>query len=140
MPRLSAPFSTADWQPAAADATPWPAGALPALGRTTLRKTYTGALDGTAVVEMLTCLADPADMARGAVYTALEQVAGTLDGRTGSVVFVHGATTGGDAEAAPAGSIAPGSGTGALTGIRGTLTIDPATHVLTLDYSFPDAS
>ncbi len=137
MPRLSAPFSTADWQPA--DATPWPDGARPALGRTTLRKIYTGALDGTAVVEMLTCLADPADMARGATYTALEQVVGTLDGRAGSVVFVHGATTGADADAAPAGTIAPGSGTGALAGIRGTLTIDSATHVLTLDYTLPDA-
>lgn len=139
MPRLTAPFTVSDWTPAAPGTTPWAADALPALGRATLRKTYTGALDGTAAVEMLTCLADPADMARGAVYTALEQFTGTLDGRTGSAVLVHSATTGGDADAAPAGHVAPGSGTGGLAGLRGTLTLDPGMHVLTLDYTLPDA-
>ena len=138
MPRLTAPFTISDWTPAAPGTTPWPSDALPALGRASFRKTYTGALDGTAAVEMLTCLADPADMARGAVYSALEQVTGTLDGRTGSVVFVHAATSGDGAEGIPAGTIAPGSGTGDLAGIRGTLTIDPGSHVLTLDYTLPE--
>lgn len=138
MPRLTAPFTISDWTPAAPGTTPWTPDARPALGRATLRKTYSGALDGTAAVEMLTCLADPDDMARGAVYQALEQVTGTLDGRAGSVVFVHAATSGDGTEGVPVGAIAPGSGTGDLAGIRGTLTIDASRHVLTLDYTLPD--
>lgn len=136
MPRVTAPFDITAWEPAPADQTPW--ADAPALGRVTLRKTYTGALDGTGVAEMLTCVADPDDYAHGAVYTAMERFAGRLDGREGTFVFRHGAVSGGGPEDAdPAGAIAPGSGTGALAGIRGTVAIEagPAGHTLTLDYS-----
>ena len=137
MPRITAPFTITAWEPAPVDATPWAdAPDRPALGRVTLRKTYSGALDGTAVAEMLTCVADPADLALGAVYTAVERFAGRLDGREGSFAFQHGAVSGGDAPSDPAGAVAPGSGTGALAGLRGTVAIEqgPDGHSLTLDY------
>lgn len=137
MPRITAPFTITAWEPAPADETPWAdAPDRPALGRVTLRKTYSGALDGTAVAEMLTCVADPADLAQGAVYTAVERFAGRLDGREGSFAFQHGAVSGGDAPSDPAGAVAPGSGTGALAGLRGTVAIEqgPDGHSLTLDY------
>ena len=150
MPRISAPFTITAWDPAPADQTPWAGAAAPALGRVTIRKTYTGALDGEATADMLTCIADPADYARGAVYTALEQFTGRLDGRDGAFVFQHGAVSGGGPAATdpaetglagtdPAGAVAPNSGTGALAGIRGTVSIQqgPDGHTLTLDYTLP---
>lgn len=141
MPRITAPFTITAQHPAAD--TPWGDGA-PALGRTVLHKAYAGPIEGVAVVEMLTCVADPADTARGAVYTALEQVSGRLDGRSGSFVIQHGATMGGgDAPSAPTGAVAAGSGTGALAGLAGTVEIHrgpDGSHALLLDYTLPDAS
>lgn len=138
MPRTTSPFTITAWEPVLADDTPWAdAPDRPALGRVTLRKTYSGALDGTAVAEMLTCVADPADLARGAVYTAIERFVGRLDGREGSFALQHGAVSGGDAPSDPAGAVAPGSGTGALAGLRGTVEIQqgPEGHTLVLDYT-----
>lgn len=135
MPRYTAAFSITAWEPA--DAAAWAGDAR--LGRVTLRKTYTGALDGTAVAEMLTCMADPADYGRGAVYTAIERFEGTVDGRAGTVVFQHGAVSGGDAPGDPAGIVVPNSGTGALAGIAGTVAIVQGAdgHALVLDATFP---
>ncbi len=140
MPTATAAFTITAWEPAPADQTPWAEAAAPALGRVTIRKTYTGALDGEATAEMLTCMADPDDYAGGAVYTALEQFTGHLGGQAGSFAFQHGAVSGGGpADSAPAGVIAPGSGTGALAGIRGTVRIEqgPDGHTLALDYTLP---
>lgn len=143
MPRITAPFTITAQEPA--EQTPWGgpgsgvgASSAPLLGRTTLRKTYAGPLDGTAVVEMLTCVADPADMSRGAVYTAIEQVTGRLDGLEGTFVIQHGAAmSAGAPPSAPTGAIAPGSGTGALAGLRGTVEIHrgpDGSHSLLLNY------
>ena len=137
MPRITAPFTITAWDPA--EDTPWSAGP-PALGRVTIRKAYTGALDGQATVEMLTCVADPADMGRGAFYSAVEQFTGRIDGHEGTVVFTHAATVSTDDRAGdPVGAVAPGSGTGALAGIGGTLSVrqGPDGHTLTLDYTLP---
>ena len=141
MPRITAPFTITSQHPA--EHTPWGEGA-PALGRTVLHKAYAGPLDGTAVVEMLTCIADPSDMARGAVYTALEQFSGRLGDREGSFVIQHGAAMGeGSPPSAPTGAVALNSGTGALAGLSGTVEIHrgpDGSHALILDYDLPDAS
>ena len=137
MTRITAPFTITSQEPA--EQTPWAAADAPMLGRTTLHKTYAGPLDGTAVAEMLTCVADPADMSRGAVYTAIEQVSGRLDGREGTFVILHGATMSADTPpSAPAGVVAPNSGTGALAGISGTVEIHrgpDGSHSLLLEYA-----
>ena len=88
----------------------------PAMGRATVRKTFRGAVDGASVAELLTA---GGDSGRG--YVASERFTGTIDGRKGSVVFLHGGL---DDGAAPFtfGHILPGSGTGELTGLAGELT------------------
>ncbi|HEX8385383.1 MAG TPA: DUF3224 domain-containing protein [Rubricoccaceae bacterium] len=136
MPRVTAPFDITGWEPAPPDQTAW--ADAPALGRVTIRKTYTGELAGEGVAEMLTCMADPDDYARGAVYTAMERFVGRLGDREGTFAFQHGAVSGGGpADSDPAGAVAPGSGTGALAGLRGRVAIhrDPGgAHTLVLDY------
>ena len=136
MPRVTAPFTITATEPATDS--PW-TGAAPALGCTTMRKAYAGPLDGTAVLQMLTCIADPSDMSRGAAYTALEQISGRLEGREGTFVIQHGATMGGGAASPPTGTVVPNSGTGDLAGLAGTVEIHrgpDGSHALLLDVTF----
>ena len=91
----------------------------PPLTRATVRKTYTGGLEGESVAELLTC----GELA----YTANERVTGTLDGRAGTFVLQHGAWEGGQW-----GFVVPGSGTGALTGLRGEAILEHGR--IALDY------
>ncbi|MGY1770286.1 DUF3224 domain-containing protein [Blastococcus sp. SYSU D00813] len=102
-----------------------------AFGRVTLRKTFTGALTGTSVVAMTSTTVGPDP----AGYVAVELVTGTLEGRSGTVVLQHsGVVDGADSRAT--GVVLPGTGTGGLTGLRGTveLTHEEAGAVLTPDY------
>ncbi len=102
-----------------------------AFGRVTLRKTFSGALTGTSVVTMTSV--SVAETPAG--YTAVELVTGALDGRAGTVVLQHsGVVDGADSRAS--GVVLPGTGTGELAGLRGTveLTHDESGAVLTLDY------
>ncbi|MDN5821157.1 MAG: DUF3224 domain-containing protein [Brachybacterium sp.] len=97
-----------------------PAEILPgAADRFDLSKTWTGALEGTSRGVMLTA-GDPAG--GSASYIATETFEGTLDGRDGSLTFQQLGTMADD-EPELRYIIAPGSGTGALAGITGTLTI-----------------
>lgn len=97
-----------------------PAETLPgAADRFDLSKTWTGALEGTSQGVMLTA-GDPAS--GSASYIATELFEGTLDGREGTVTLQQlGTMAGGEPELSYV--IAPGSGTGALAGLTGTLTI-----------------
>jgi Protein of unknown function (DUF3224) len=91
----------------------------PALTRATVRKTYTGALAGEGVAELLTC----GELA----YLANERVSAELEGRAGTFVLQHGAWDGGQW-----GFVVPGSGTGALTGLRGDARLEHGR--IALDY------
>lgn len=88
----------------------------PALGRVTVRKTFRGALEGTSVAELLTAGND-----NGRGYVASERFTGTIDGRPGSLVFLHGGLDDGTSPFT-FGHILPGSGTGELTGLAGEIT------------------
>ena len=83
----------------------------PALTRATVRKRFAGALEGESVAELLTC----GELA----YMANERVQGTLDGRGGTFVLQHGAWEGGQW-----GLVVPGSGTGELAGLRGSVRME----------------
>lgn len=104
-------------------------------GRATFRKTFQGALAGTSEGEMLTA-GVPASGKAG--YVALERFTGTLEGRTGTFVMQHSGTMDG-ARKTLAVAISPGSGTGQLAGIGGTLVIDieGKQHYYTLRYELP---
>ena len=114
--KLEATFEITRW-----DAAPYdePAEGPPS-SRIVVGKTYSGALAGESLAELLT--------AGELAYLANERVTGTLDGRRGTFVLQHGAWEGGQW-----GFVVPGSGTGALAGLRGDARLDHGR--ITLDYA-----
>src|SRR5687768_12329623 len=83
------------------------------LGRASFEKRFTGALDASSTVEMLAARTPVADSAG---YVAIERVAGTLDGKTGTFVLQHNGvmTRGAPALAV---TVVPDSATGELLGL-----------------------
>lgn len=81
-------------------------------------------------------MASPGD---GAGYVVSERFVGTLAGAAGSVVMHHGGLMGAGTAPTTFGSIVPGSGTGALTGLSGTVELGRSadgghTAVLTVEH------
>jgi hypothetical protein len=113
--KLEAAFEITGWEQSPYDE---PADGPP-LTRATVRKAYTGMLEGDSVAELLTC----GELA----YQANERVTGSLEGRAGTFVIQHGAWEGGQW-----GFVVPGSGTGALAGVRGDARLDHGR--IALDY------
>ena len=103
--------------------------------RMTLKKHYHGALEADAQGEMLA----GGDYKTGnAGYVAIETVTGTLDGLQGTFQIMQlGTMDAGKPDLRAL--VIPGSGTGALGGLTGTLKIDIAAgkHTYTLDYTLP---
>jgi hypothetical protein len=107
------------------------------LGRMALDKEFHGDLEGMSKGEMLSARTD---IKESAGYVAIERITGTLAGRRGSFVLQHSATM---TRGLPAMSVAvvPDSGTGALAGLTGSMTIDvhEGRHSYELSYDLPDA-
>ncbi len=106
------------------------------LGRMSLDKRFHGALEATSTGEMI---AFRSAVAGSAGYVAMETVHGTLDGCAGSFVLQHSSTL---VRGEPGQSITvvPDSGTDALTGLAGRMTIDIApggAHAYRFDYTLP---
>lgn len=150
-----AEFDVVSW-----DQTPYdgvPGG--PALAEAVVGKAYRGDLEGTGQARLLMCRAADGEASTddsgeapddsgasstptNAGYVASEQVVGRLAGREGSFVIQHWGVAA--AEAAPwtAGHVVPGSGTGELAGLTGTveIAVDPeGRHTLALECSLPGA-
>jgi hypothetical protein len=103
----------------------------PALSRVAIHKAFQGDLTGESVGEGLFCgMERPAD---GAGYVVSERFAGRLGDRQGTFVIQHGGLAGPAMEPQSFGSVVPGSGTGGLAGLSGTVTFGEG-HTLTLDY------
>ena len=104
------------------------------LGRMTIDKVWSGDITGTSKGEMTTSA-----VGTTMVYVALETMHVSLGGRTGTFVLAHKATmnTGDPKSGVMEITVVPGTGTGELAGIAGTLTIviDKAGHSYTFDYS-----
>lgn len=91
------------------------------LGRFTLDKQYQGDLEATGDGQMLSA----GSPSTSAVYVAIEKVTGSLQGRKGSFVLYHtGIMNRGVPELTI--TVAPDSGTGDLTGLGGSVTIQIA--------------
>lgn len=108
-----------------------------ALGRMTLAKVFHGGIEGSSSGTMLTAMTDAN---KAGAYVAVERVVGTLAGRTGSFALMHqGTFTAAGQELVV--TVAPGSGTGGLTGLRGsmTITITGREHRYDLAYELPGA-
>ena len=95
--------------------------------RVAITKTFTGAVEGTSTVEMLT-----ATNATSRAYVAFERLSVSVDGRKGTFVLRHAA---GDEGLSLV--VLAGSGSGELAGLSGTaaITQDGAGHhTFTLSY------
>lgn len=92
----------------------------PSLGRLSIDKQFHGDLEATSRGEMLSA---GTSVKGSAGYVAIERVTGTLDGKQGSFVLQH---TGTMDRGVPQLSVTvvPDSGTDALAGLTGTMTID----------------
>ena len=104
-------------------------------GRFLLTKKFSGDLVAEARGQMLSAgTATPGS----AGYVAIDQVTGTLEGRTGSFVLQHSGTMN---RGAPGLSITvvPDSGTGEFVGLSGTLKINivDKKHFYEFEYSLP---
>lgn len=108
-----------------------------AVGRFLLDKQFHGDLSGTSKGVMLAMSTSVSDSAG---YVAMEQVKGTLNGRTGTFALQH---TGTMTRGAPQLSVTvvPDSGTGELTGLSGKMDIKitDGKHFYEFDYSIAPA-
>ncbi|MGB6687237.1 MAG: DUF3224 domain-containing protein [Terracidiphilus sp.] len=107
-----------------------------AIGRFALDKQYHGDLEAISKGQMLGA-GDPGTGTAG--YVAMEHVTGSLNGRGGSFALQHTGTMGGgkfDLKVI----VVPGSGTGELSGIAGTMTILIAggKHSYEFDFALPE--
>ncbi len=108
-------------------------------GRYEIGKTWAGDFTGTSKGEMLT---SHTESTGSMAYVAMEQMTGTLGGKSGSFYLAHRATmTKGDAASGVMNIVVvKGSGTGELLGLTGELTIiiDAAgKHSYVFEYELP---
>ena len=109
--------------------------AATSIGRYSLDKVYRGDLEAASAGEMLGA-GNPANGTAG--YVAIEHVTGTLHGKNGSFALQHfGSMHEGEFDLNV--RVVPGSGSGDLEGIGGTLTIiiSGGKHAYTLEYTLP---
>lgn len=90
------------------------------LGRMSIEKAFEGDLTATSKGEMLSAMTSTQGSAG---YVAIEQVTGTLMGKTGSFVLQHfGVMNGGENRLIL--EVVPNSGSGELTGLIGAMQIN----------------
>ena len=107
------------------------------IGRMSIDKQFHGDLEATSKGEML--YAGTAKTSGG--YVAIERVSGTLNGRSGAFTLQHNATmTNGTPQLNII--VLPGTGTGQLTGLTGSMNIiiKEGKHSYDLTYTLPNAS
>lgn len=108
-----------------------------AIGHMRFDKHFHGPLAATSVVQMLALMTDTPG---SGAYVALERIAGTLDGRTGSFCMQHNGVMDRGQPSLDL-TVIPDSGSGALQGLHGRMRIDiiDGKHFYTFDYDFRDA-
>lgn len=100
-------------------------------GRMLIDKTYSGDLVGTGIGQMISKRTTEGS----AVYYAIEEFSGQLNGKTGSFTLIHRGAMDKESQSLEV-LILAGSGAGELSNISGTLQInqDNGTHSYLLDY------
>ena len=109
----------------------------PRLSEALVVKEYRGDLEGTGRARVLMCRADGEGPLQDAGYVAAERISGRLGGRGGTFVLHHWGVAAAGSAPRTAGHVVPGSGTGELAGLAGTVEIgveEDGTHTLTLEY------
>ena len=105
------------------------------VARMLLYKDFHGDLEAIAHGEMM---AAHEPLTGAGVYVAVDRVTGTLDGRGGSFLMAHRGIRNADGQSLDI-VIVPGSGTGQLTGITGTVGIEIVgkEHFYSVEYDVP---
>lgn len=117
--------------------TPQQDSADPTLGRMTISKQFHGDLDGTSVGQMLTGMSERKG---SGAYVAIEKFTGKLQGKEGTFILHHTGLMDHGAQSLSI-QVVPDSGTGALEGLTGKMTIDvAANHAYAFEYSLPTAA
>ena len=108
------------------------------LARLSIDKRFTGDIDATSRGEMLSA-GSPVKGSAG--YVAIERVSGSSGDRAGTFVLQHSGTMNRGAPQLVI-SVVPDSGTGDLTGLAGTMTLDitGGQHFYDLAYTLSDAA
>jgi hypothetical protein len=127
-------FDITKWEPVASDEPD----SGPELSRIEITKALSGEnLEGESEGEGLFCgMSDPKE---GAGYVVSERFTGRIAAQHGTFVMQHGGLMGPGRAPKMFGSVVPGSGTGELIGLSGTIEIgrdEDGKHTLTLDYAF----
>jgi Protein of unknown function (DUF3224) len=102
------------------------------------QRKYKGALAGESEGDLLVC--QTSETAFG--YVGMDLFKGSLDGRAGTFIFQHGELHA-DGKVSPFGFIVTGSGTDALKGIEGTVSISVSpdwVHTITLNWEIANAA
>jgi hypothetical protein len=107
------------------------------IGRYALDKQFHGDIEGASKGEMLSA-GDPSKGSAG--YVAIEHITGTLHGHTGSFALQHNGSMNQGTFLLEV-TVVPGTGTGELTGISGTMKIiiSAGKHSYTFDYTLPES-
>jgi hypothetical protein len=110
-------------------------GGAVAVGRMSIDKRFHGALDATSLGEML---AHRTAVQGSAGYVAMEQVTGTLAGRTGTFVLQHTGVMDQGAQSLTI-TVVPDSATGELRGLTGRMAIEivDGQHFYEFEYDLP---
>ncbi|MGC1416267.1 MAG: DUF3224 domain-containing protein [Candidatus Acidiferrum sp.] len=105
------------------------------IGRMSITKQFHGDLQGTSKGQML---AASTAVKGSAGYVAIEEVSGTLHGRTGTFLLQHSGTMDRGATHLII-TVVPDSGTGQLVGLSGTMNIkiDAGKHSYDFEYALP---
>lgn len=105
------------------------------LGRSRFDKRFEGSLIASSVVHMIAAMSS---VKGSAGYVAIERVDGTLDGRAGSFVLQHSGVMDRGAASLSV-TVVPDTATGALTGLRGHMSIDTSggDHRYVFEYELP---
>lgn len=130
---IVADFDVSEWEP-----TPYQVeGTNSELSTVRAVKIFEGDITGTSIADLIM-----AGNSVGAGYVGSEVFAGTIAGRSGTMVIQHWGLAEGTATAS-SGHIIPGSGTDGLAGISGKAIYSQEAdgqHRLELRVSFPDAA
>lgn len=108
------------------------------LARASMSKQFSGDLEGSSTVEMISALSE----VRGSAgYVAIERVQARLDGRSGSFVLQHSGTMN-RGMSSLAIHVVPDTGTEELKGLDGTMTIDiiDGQHHFAFEYTLGDGT
>lgn len=106
------------------------------VGRLSIDKEWTGDIVGTSKGEMMT---GETQVKGSGGYVAIEVMTVAVKGRRGTFTLMHHATMKNEGDFKILISVIPDSGTGDLTGLSGTLTLDLSggKHAYRFDYTLP---